>query len=144
MKKIIILAISLLIGSPVIFGQTKAGKKDTTQHTAYYNCPKHTDVVRDKPGKCPKCGMRLNLSGKEQMKSGVAKSYSCPVHLEVVSHDPGKCPQCGKKLNLSAKEQMKAGVTKIYTCPMHPEVALDKDGKCPSCGKHLVEKKQDQ
>ncbi len=24
-----------------------------------YTCPMHTDVVQDKPGNCPKCGMKL-------------------------------------------------------------------------------------
>lgn len=24
-----------------------------------YNCPMHPDVVQDKPGNCPKCGMAL-------------------------------------------------------------------------------------
>ncbi len=123
------------------FAQEKAGKKDTTQHTVMYTCPKHSDVVSSEPGKCPKCGMDLNLSAKEEMKMQVSKTYSCPIHKEVTSHDPGKCPQCGRKLNLSPKEQMKAEVTKIYTCPMHPDVALDKDGKCPNCGMALVEKK---
>jgi transcription initiation factor IIE alpha subunit len=142
MKKIIILAVAFLSVSTYIFAQEKAGKKDTTQHVAYYTCPMHPDVMMDKPGKCPKCGMDLNLTTKEQMKTDVTKNYTCPIHAAVVSHDPGKCPICGKKLNLSSKEQMKAEVGKVYTCPMHPEVALDKDGKCPKCGKALVEKKQ--
>ena len=141
MKKIIILAVAFLSASPYIFAQ-KAGKQDTTQHAVYYTCPMHADIVMDKPGKCPKCGMDLNFSAKEDFKSKVTKNYTCPVHLDVVKHDPGKCPQCGRKLNLSPKEQMKTEVAKIYTCPMHPEVALDKDGKCPKCGKALVEKKQ--
>ncbi len=24
-----------------------------------YTCPMHPDVISDKPGKCPKCGMEL-------------------------------------------------------------------------------------
>jgi len=141
MKRIIMAIVmgSLLCAS--ISAQEKAGKKDTTQHTVMYTCPKHSDVVSNEPGKCPKCGMDLNLSPKEVMKMEVTKSYSCPVHKDVTSHDPGKCPQCGRRLNLSPKEQMKAEVTKIYTCPMHPDVSLDKDGKCPKCGRALVEKK---
>jgi transcription initiation factor IIE alpha subunit len=142
MKKIIIIAVAFLISSPALFAQEKAGKQDTTQHAVYYTCPMHADVIMDKPGKCPKCGMDLNLSSKEDLKSKVTKTYTCPVHLSVTSHDPGKCPICGKKLNLSPKEQMKAEVGKVYTCPMHPVVALDKDGKCPKCGMALVEKKQ--
>jgi len=141
MKKIFMAVAMGLLLSVSVSAQEKAGKKDTTQHTVMYTCPKHSDVVSNEPGKCPKCGMDLNLSAKEEMKMQVTKAYSCPIHKDVTSHDPGKCPQCGRKLNLSPKEQMKAEVTKIYTCPMHPDVSLDKDGKCPKCGMALVEKK---
>jgi len=27
--------------------------------TVQYTCPMHPDVVQDKPGDCPKCGMKL-------------------------------------------------------------------------------------
>ena len=121
---------SLLAASSFVVAQTKAGKADTAQHTAYYTCQMHPDVVSLQPGKCPKCGMDLNLTSKEQMKASVTKSYTCPVHLDVSSHNPGKCPQCGRKMNLSPKEQMKAEVAKVYTCPMHTDVALDKNGVC--------------
>lgn len=141
MKHILFFTIAFIMTSASLFAQTKAGKIDTTKHVTYYTCSMHPDVVSNNPGKCPKCGMDLILSGKEQMKAAVTKSYRCPVHVNVNSHDPGKCPQCGRKLQLSAKEQLKAEVAKVYTCPMHPEVALNKDGVCPKCGKALVEKK---
>lgn len=141
MKKFLIIIVSIFFASTSVFAQTKAGKVDTSQHATFYSCPNHPDVVKHQPGKCPKCGMELTLSGKEKMKAGVTKTYTCPIHLDVVSHDPGKCPKCGRKMNLSPKEQMKAEVMKTYTCPMHPEVALDKEGNCPKCGKPLVEKK---
>jgi hypothetical protein len=32
---------------------------------AVYACPMHPDVVSDKPGKCPKCGMNLALRAKK-------------------------------------------------------------------------------
>ena len=131
----------VFVSFSAVFSQTKAGKTDTTKHSQYYSCSMHPDVVSNKPGKCPKCGMQLNLTSKEQMKASASKTYNCPVHLSVTSHDPGKCPKCGKKMNLSTKEQMKAETVKLYTCPMHPEVALDKNGVCPKCGKDLVEKK---
>jgi transcription initiation factor IIE alpha subunit len=143
MKKLAFLAISLFYMSIGVFAQ-KAGKVDTLKHAAYYSCPTHPEVTSYEPGKCPKCGMELNLSPKEQMKTREMKNYTCPVHIDIVKHSPGKCPQCGSKLNLSPKEQMKTQVMKIYTCPMHPEVALDKDGICPKCGKDLVEKKADK
>ena len=142
MKKIIIIATAFLISSPTLFAQEKAGRQDTTQHSVLYTCPMHGDVTSAEAGKCPKCGMDLTLTGKELMKTDVAKAYTCPIHTTVVRHEPGKCPKCGKKLNLSAKEQMKAEVGKVYTCPMHPLVALDKEGNCPKCGMALVEKKQ--
>ena len=28
-------------------------------HTVQYTCSMHPDVVQDKPGNCPKCGMQL-------------------------------------------------------------------------------------
>ncbi|MDO6435146.1 heavy metal-binding domain-containing protein [Flavitalea sp. BT771] len=142
MKKLLILAIASFIISPALIAQTKAGRVDTAKHHTFYTCPKHSDFVSYKPGKCPKCGMDLSLSPKEQMKAGETRSYQCPIHLAVTSHDPAKCPQCGRKMNLSPKEQMKAEVARTYTCPMHPGVALDKDGKCPKCGTALVEKKK--
>jgi Heavy metal binding domain len=38
--------------------------KDTTQVIAKdrYTCPMHPEVISDKPGKCPKCGMKLQKS----------------------------------------------------------------------------------
>ena len=142
MKKIIIIALAILINSPALFAQEKAGKKDTAQHAAFYTCPMHSDVTSDKPGKCPNCGMGLTLSQKELLKAQVAKTYTCPVHVDVTSNQPGKCPQCGKTLNLSAKEQMKTEAVKLYACPMHPDVTSDKSGKCSRCGMALTEKKQ--
>lgn len=33
-----------------------AGKNGKAVH---YTCPMHPDVLQDKPGDCPKCGMKL-------------------------------------------------------------------------------------
>ncbi|MDQ3957231.1 MAG: multicopper oxidase family protein [Actinomycetota bacterium] len=57
-----------------------------------YVCPMHPEIVRDEPGKCPKCGMKLMPQAAEPV------SYTCPMHPEVVSDRPGKCPKCGMKL----------------------------------------------
>jgi len=35
-------------------------KPDSTKQ-AVYTCPMHPEVISDKPGKCPKCGMNLVL-----------------------------------------------------------------------------------
>ncbi len=66
-----------------------------------YQCPMHPEVISDKPGKCPKCGMNLELVGKEQVsgsKEKVKTEYTCTMHPEVISDKPGKCPKCGMEL----------------------------------------------
>lgn len=117
-------------------------KKDTTNATKIvgYVCPMHPEETSDKPGKCAKCGMALNLSKKELMKAGAVK-YVCTMHPEVTSEQPGKCSKCGMTLNLSKKEQMKMEVMNGYKCPMHADVTSDKPGKCPKCGMALTEVK---
>ena len=132
---------ALTISSVYVFAQEKAGKKDTSQHIVLYSCSMHPDVNIDKAGKCPKCGMELSLSKKEDMKAAVTKNYTCPVHADVISANSGKCPECGKKLMLSKKEEMKAEVVKLYTCKMHPDVTSDKEGKCSKCGMDMTMKK---
>lgn len=42
----------------VVYSQTPQ-KKTTTEQTMKYTCPMHKDVVMDKPGNCPECGMKL-------------------------------------------------------------------------------------
>jgi uncharacterized paraquat-inducible protein A len=140
MKKIVMLTGAFLLSVAVINAQEKAGKSDTTTHINLYTCPKHPGISTDKSGKCPFCGMDLNLSKKELLKTEVTKAYTCPIHAEFVSDKAGKCPKCGTELNLSLKEKMKAEAAKIYTCPMHPDVTSKEPGKCPKCGMALTVK----
>jgi uncharacterized protein with PIN domain len=97
MKKMIILALTIVLATTSIFAQEKAGKKDTIEHVIYY-CGMHPDVKSDEPGTCPKCGMELLQSKKEQMKARVMKIYTCPMHPDVKSNKPGKCSKCGMDL----------------------------------------------
>jgi FtsP/CotA-like multicopper oxidase with cupredoxin domain len=57
-----------------------------------YSCPMHPEVVREEPGHCPECGMKLLAA------EAPATTYTCPMHPEVVSEEPGHCPECGMKL----------------------------------------------
>ena len=128
------------------FSQVKAGKKDTTTHTSYYTCPMHDSILATKAGYCPICGMKLQLSKKEQMKNETVKKFTCPMHPDVARSIPGLCPKCGSTLasNLSSKEKMKMQTMKSYTCPMHPEEFSSKPGYCPTCGMALTKIKTDK
>jgi hypothetical protein len=125
------------------FSQEKAGKKDTAKHTTYYTCPMHDSILATKPGYCPICGMKLQLTKKEQMKNEAVKIYTCPMHSDVTRSIPGQCPKCGSSLvsNLSAREKMKMQTMKSYTCPMHPDEFSGKPGYCPKCGMALAKVK---
>jgi hypothetical protein len=38
---------------------TQSGAPPAQKKTAQYTCSMHPEVVQDKPGDCPKCGMKL-------------------------------------------------------------------------------------
>ncbi|MGD9841502.1 MAG: copper-translocating P-type ATPase [Steroidobacteraceae bacterium] len=63
--------------------------------TAQWTCPMHPEVMRDKPGSCPECGMAL-----EQMIDLTAQQteWTCPMHPEIVRMKPDTCPICGMAL----------------------------------------------
>jgi FtsP/CotA-like multicopper oxidase with cupredoxin domain len=56
-----------------------------------YSCPMHAEVVREEPGHCPECGMKL-------LAVEAPSSYTCPMHPGNTSDQPGHCPECGMKL----------------------------------------------
>jgi len=68
MKKVllalaILFAASSLTPSYAYDPQVTKSKKKTTV-TKKYTCSMHPEVVTSKPGKCPKCGMKLVLQKK--------------------------------------------------------------------------------
>lgn len=63
MKKLFVIALTVTLSATTVFAQqqkpkTKNEKKANTAKVQY-TCPMDTDVLSDKPGKCPKCGMTL-------------------------------------------------------------------------------------
>jgi hypothetical protein len=94
MKKLIIL-LFVLTGTTFSFAQTPKQKmpesKSDSTGKYVYTCPMHPEIITDKPGKCPKCGMTL-------VKKKVDKVYTCTMHPDVISDKPGNCPKCGMKL----------------------------------------------
>ncbi len=88
---------------PVSFATNKAvtdenEQQETKSETAgaSYTCPMHPEVVQDKPGSCPKCGMALEAMMPVAPASHT--EYTCPMHPEVVQDKPGSCPKCGMAL----------------------------------------------
>jgi Cu+-exporting ATPase len=61
-----------------------------------YTCPMHPEVVQDKPGSCPKCGMALEP--KDVPRASKKIEYTCPMHPEIIQDHPGNCPKCGMAL----------------------------------------------
>lgn len=64
MKTSKLIVASLAIVTLAVFAIAVSGckEKSSTQNsgqTVKYTCSMHPDVVQDKPGKCPKCGMAL-------------------------------------------------------------------------------------
>ena len=60
MKKLIlfIMISTVTAGAFAQTGKSNIAKTDTAAKKVY-TCPMHPDVISDKPGKCPKCGMAL-------------------------------------------------------------------------------------
>ena len=78
MKKLIIIssfAAFLLFGAASSFNSVNAQNKTEMKKTTtevYYTCKMHPEVHADKPGKCPKCGMKLEkkvITTKETVKT---------------------------------------------------------------------------
>jgi membrane fusion protein, copper/silver efflux system len=60
MKKAILILVFAVSTAMVFNACSGNSSKKTEQSTKVeYTCPMHDDVVQEKPGQCPKCGMDL-------------------------------------------------------------------------------------
>ena len=102
-NKQFLLRITIVFAALMLLSAIAAKSSSAAGSDVYYTCPmpEHADVVMDKPGKCPKCGMDLVAKKKEP-----AVQYTCPMHPDVVTDKTGKCPKCGMNL-VPMKEQKK-------------------------------------
>ena len=107
----------------------------------YYTCSMDPEVVSDKPGDCPKCGMHLEKKRKE------AAATTPAGHAHAQSATPAQASPA-PDVKLPTEDQAAADKylstlapgAEYYTCSMHPEVVSDKPGDCPKCGMHLEKK----
>jgi hypothetical protein len=66
MKKITLMAVTILLSAATVFAtHSTSSVSDTTKTKkvkpakVQYTCTMRPEVISDKPGKCPKCGMTL-------------------------------------------------------------------------------------
>ena len=69
MKTIIMAIAILLIANTGTFAQTHKHHHAKASSATKYTCTMHPEVVMNKPGKCPKCGM--DLVKMKPMKKGM-------------------------------------------------------------------------
>ncbi len=64
------------------------------EHQQQYTCPMHPEIVQDKPGNCPKCGMNLvavkaeadsSASHQQHGDSNPSMGYESHRHSEMVN-----------------------------------------------------------
>lgn len=111
MRVLTILILSLLM-TPLAADRTAF----SYQESIVYSCSMHPEVQSSKPGRCPKCKMKL-VAQQPSVKtpdSPASQSQSGNRTLEVV-RQPDE-----------------------YTCTMHPEIRTTSPGKCPKCEMTLV------
>jgi hypothetical protein len=78
--------------------------------------PQDADVIEDKPGNCPKCGMRLQ-------PIRLTSVWTCPIHAVVTRELPGTCPIDGRKL-------IQVTMSETWTCAGEAGGAIE-PGSCP-------------
>jgi heavy metal translocating P-type ATPase len=92
-----------------------------------YTCPMHPEVRQAGPGKCPKCGMFLELVGATS-SHGHTPTPTATHHGEGHGHPAPAAPPASI---------VKGSEDVEYTCPMHPEIRQMGPGNCPICGMAL-------
>ncbi|MBI5366119.1 MAG: efflux RND transporter periplasmic adaptor subunit [Planctomycetes bacterium] len=105
-----------------------------------WTCPMDPEVVSDRPGDCPKCGMHLVRKAPAAVVGGGGRAidparlvWFCPMHPGVYADKPGSCTTCGHApLGIppaSPGEAVETG----ETCPVHVGPKLAHDVPCPIC-----------
>jgi hypothetical protein len=111
-------AIGLVILSLVITPAFICKSSAAFQESVVYTCSMHPEVQTSKPGRCPKCAMKLIAKKQSSGKPSAAEG----------KNGAGLQPA---QSNGQSREIVPGAET--FTCSMHPEIRTNAPGKCPKC-----------
>lgn len=102
----------------ILISATWVGRAQQTLPPLSYVCPmpQDADVIEDKPGTCPKCGMRLQTVR-------FVSVWTCPIHAAVIKEAAGTCPLDGRRL-------IQVTMAESWTCPGDSKGSME-PGSCP-------------
>lgn len=74
------LSLIFIVAALSLFAQNGTTKiQKTSPDSIIYTCPMHPDIISDKPGKCPKCGMDL-VQKNSSSSDHKMNMMMCPMH----------------------------------------------------------------
>lgn len=85
-------------------------------------CPMHPQIVQDRPGSCPICGMDLVPATEEETAERAASGtnaalWTCPMHPQIVKDGAGSCPICGMDLVPVSQDEIEPNELAEYPTP---------------------------
>ena len=88
----LLLTLACLAGASVLFigcdrSRSTAATGGTTKAKTLYTCGMHPEVIQDKPGNCPICGMKLTPIRKQAAESSPQES-AATAESGLISIDP--------------------------------------------------------
>ncbi len=90
-KIIILVVVVIMTGGYFLVTYLPIGHKSSREEQkVLYTCPMHPQIVQDKPGECPICGMKLVPLKKEEKRKEKKTMYRSSMNPNEVSDKPGK------------------------------------------------------
>ena len=110
----------------------------------------YKDVVKDEPGNCPKCGMKLKEVTLEEAKKFIEKNdtntqtqmkkMDCSKKMEHADHEmKSEKTEMDEQDKIDLEKIDKNKDCKVYQCPMCADQIADEPGKCSKCEMNFKE-----